>query len=554
MVQKVVASRIARSTLRGGVLAALLGAVGIALFLPRQIPAESLDRPVLIDTALRLCRQIPDDDCRDMGPEMIGRSLRDEVRARRLRASAKVELTLQLIRQQWLAGRHEEARTEAGKLISWSRKQKCPEDADGERMRQRLVDALSSSGTAVFRLDIAQSRARDNPAYDASGAGAEGTFQELVACSSIDEALTFLAPLPDSTRSQILARSLQSLPGRAPLDSVVALQYRLPFGSMHSAAYNNLALHAARVGRLDIAMTAVESMPDDSYSKANVLSFVAQELARAGRTSEAMRFVTQAFELSERQDSLARRGLDINGYEYAGTALVLTGASDELARRRPIIPDAAWRRILMARASEAVAVGHIEKALSDIKDAQVLPVWFNFGDNTIDEGVVEWIGAQADAGNDEAAVRALSCLHSRTLRSHAWSRIAQARARRGDVSGATAAADSITQSCYGLAEAMPAVSIAQAAVGNIDRSLTTLDAASTRLNAMCGLPNDGPLGICPHAPECPPVGMIFDMRRQALRGIGATVRTRAELDRLLAGREAIEQATILLGTIESDSR
>ena len=71
---------------------------------------------------------------------------------------------------------------------------------------------------------------------------------------------------------------------------------------------------------------------------------------------------------------------------------------------------------------------------------------------------------------------------------------------------------------------------------------------------MCGLPNDGPMGICPHDPECPPLSMIFEMRRQALRGIGATIRTRAELDRLLARREPVEQATILLGVIESDSQ
>ena len=70
---------------------------------------------------------------------------------------------------------------------------------------------------------------------------------------------------------------------------------------------------------------------------------------------------------------------------------------------------------------------------------------------------------------------------------------------------------------------------------------------------MCGLPNDGPLGMCPHAPECPPVSMIFEMRRLALRGIGATIQNPPELDRLLARHEPVEQATILLGAIESSS-
>lgn len=545
-------TRITHRAIGGAVLTALLGAVGVVLLLSRPAPAEFLDRPELIDMALRLCHRIPDDDCRDMGPAMIGLPVRSEVQARRLRASAKIDLMLQLIRQQWLAGRHEEARAEAGKLISWSRMQTCPVDAIGERMRERLIDILRAPETTAFRLEIVQQRARDNPDYAVSGAGAEETFRELVACSSIDDALAFLAPLPDSTRLQVLSRSMLSLSDRAPLDSVVALQHRLPSGSVVPAAYNNLALYAARAGRLDIAMAAVDAMPDEFHTKANILSFVAQEFARAGRTSEAMRLVTRAFELDERRESPAGEILDINGYGWAGAALVLAGASDELDRRRPSIPDAAWRRILLTRASEAAATGHIDRAIADIKDAQVLPVWFNFGDDTIDDGVVEWIGAQADSGHDTAAVQALACLHSRTLRGNAWGRIAQARARRGDVSGATAAADSITRSTYGLADAVPAVSIAQAAAGNLDRSLITLDTASARLTAMCGLPNDGPLGICPHAPECPPVSMIFEMRRKTLRGIGATIRTRAELNGLLARREPVEQATILLGAIESD--
>lgn len=538
----------------GAVLRTLLAVVAMILLSPHAAPAQFLDRSQLIERALRLCHQIPDDDCRGTGSETPGLAPSPEVQARRLRASTKADLLLQLIPLEWLAGQQVEARAEAARLISQNRAQKCRDDADGERMRQRLIDVLRASGTTAFHVEIVKRRARENPDYGVRGPAAGETFSELVASSSLDAAMEFLVPLPDSTQLKVAARSLLDLPGRAPLDSVVALQHRLPTGSVGPFEYNNLAILAARRGRLDIARAAVDAMPDASDSKADVLALVAQECARAGRTAEALRLVDRAFELDGQRKPGDRWFLDINGYSHAGAALVLAGATDELARRRPSIPAAAWRQILMVRASAEAAAGHIEDALADLKEAQTLPVWFHFSDNPIDEGLVEWIGAEADSGRDTTAARALDCLHSRTLREGGWSRIAQARARRGEVTGATAAADSITHSAYALAEAVPAITVAQAATGGLDHSVATLEAASARLTAMCRLPNDGPLGICPHGPECPPVSMIFEMRRQALRGLGATIRTQAELDRLLAGREPVEQATVLLGVLEATAR
>lgn len=545
------AFRIAPGSRYHPVLVTLVAVVAMVLLPPRAAPAQLLDRPRLIERALRLCRQIPDDDCQATHSRAPGLPLSPEAQTRSLGAAARVELSLQLIRLEWLAGQQKGARTEAARLISLSRAQKCGDDADGERMRQRLVDVLRASGTTAFHVEVVKQRARENRDYGVRGPAAGETFSELVAGSSLDAALAFLAPLPDSTRLKVAARSLSGLPRRAPLDSVVALQHRLPPGSVGPVDYNNLAVLATRRGRPDIARGAMDAMPDADDSKADLLALVAQECARAGRTAEALRLVDRAFELYGQRKPEDRGFLGINGYSYAGAALVLAGATDELARRRPSIPATAWRQILMIRASAEAAAGHIDDALADIKEAQRLPVWFNFGDDPVDEGVVEWIGAEADSGRDAAAVRALECLHSRTLRDVGWSRIAQARARRGEVASATAAADSITHSSFALAEAVPAIAVAQAATGGLARSLATLEAASARLTAMCRLPNDGPLGICPHEPECPPVSLIFEMRRQALRGLGATIHTQAELERLLAGREPVEQATLLLGVIES---
>lgn len=71
-------TRIAHRAFSGAIVIILLGIVGALLLLSRPASTESLNRPELVDRALRLCHRIPDDDCRDLGPEMLYRPVRNE--------------------------------------------------------------------------------------------------------------------------------------------------------------------------------------------------------------------------------------------------------------------------------------------------------------------------------------------------------------------------------------------------------------------------------------------------------------------------------------------